>query len=729
MAFNLDHTRAGDLSLAGSYVAFSGSFRFPKPTTPGGCAVFLTTNSATIDSIVDLQTCLNCLVPSNEIGTASTLSSDNGASSALLVGNNDLINHENLPDLVKSCVFVVDSSNQLTLLNQAQRGSLAFTRNSYKTYVLCDSFNNINNWVQLAVEDICIKSLNSLTGVVSISGSHLSSSSQFGGNVETGIQRLFTGYISNSDLISTYMQDLDLGLCLGSYSTFTDLSSELSAYKTENQVSTCLLDYTDNNGTGSLFSPYVLQDNLGEASESQYNYGTGVSCILCVGSQGFIDDSVLPDISLVEAFTISSQSDLTSLTTATIGDVAFDTVNKLNYILSSCAVGGYSTAENWKQFSAESGSLLNVNNHTADPNSTVTIYSDDVCLIDNPGSLTVSDVLALIESSVGGIQSDYKSSGAFVSDRQNYVTTSVFDSIASQKADAEHTTLISDVENLDSCISSISPFSESNLINLQKSYSYQLSNSGLANSCGSLILGDQAKSKSNYSLVQGAGKFNEFGDAQYQSLVQKLSTNDSEWNSIFNIQMDANSIVLLNASFVSRHDDAFRLEGAVVREVGNSCLPNDLAKSIYSTGTSSNDVRLCTNSSGFALQVKGQSYWMGNLEMVSTKSSGAAPSELIGLYWNNSVDSDWFNVGGNWFTENTLTTQATSLPSGSSDVFMNGSVAAVVDLDNADWVQPNSIDTTSVTDSKGIVFTSANNEVFNGVIYGNASFSGNASFQ
>ena len=729
MAFNLDHTRAGDLSLAGSYVAFSGSFTFPKPTTPGGCAVFLTANSAVIDSIVDLQTCLDSLVPSSEIGTASTLSSDNGASSALLVGNNDLINHENLPDLVKSCVFVVNSSNQLTLLNQAQRGSLAFTTSNYKTYVLCDSFNNINNWIQLAVEDICIKSLNSLTGVVSISGSHLSSSSQFGGNVETGIQRLFTGYISNSDLSSTYIQDLDLGICLGYYSTLNNLSSELSSYKTENQVSTCLLDYTDNNGTGSLFSPYVLQNDLGEASESQYNYGTSSSSILCVGSQGFIDESVLPDISLVEAFTISSQSDLTSLTTATIGDVAFDTVNKLNYILASCAVGGYSTVENWKQFSAESGSLLNVNNHTANPNGTVTLYSDDICATNDPASSTVSDSLTLLENLVSGVELNFKTSGSLISDRSNYVLQTLFDSIASQKAEAEHSTSMSDVQDLNSCILNISAFSESNLINLQKSYSYQLSNSGLANSCGSLLLGDQAKSKSNYSLVQGAGKFNEFGDAQHQSIVQKLLTNDSNWNDIFNVQMDVNSIVLLNASFVSRHDDAFRLEGVVVREVGNSCVPNDLAKSIYSTGSLNNDVRLCTNSSGFALQVKGQSYWMGDLEMISTKSSGLPPSELIGLYWNNTVDSDWFNVAGNWFTENTLTNQAASLPSGSSDVFMNGSVAAVVDLDNVNWVQPNSIDTTSVTDSLGIVFTSANNEVFDGTIYGNASFSGNASFQ
>ena len=166
-----------------------------------------------------------------------------------------------------------------------------------------------------------------------------------------------------------------------------------------------------------------------------------------------------------------------------------------------------------------------------------------------------------------------------------------------------------------------------------------------------------------------------------------------------------------------------------MRNDGSVFIEDELSKSIYSTGSITHDVRVCAGASTFALQVKGQSYWTSNLEMVSTKMSGMAGSDGIGLYWNNEVDSDWFNVGANWFTENTLTTQATSLPSGSSDVFMNGSVAAVVDLDDADWVQPNSIDTTSVTDSKGIVFTSASSAVFNGVIYGNASFSGNASFQ
>jgi hypothetical protein len=120
---------------------------------------------------------------------------------------------------------------------------------------------------------------------------------------------------------------------------------------------------------------------------------------------------------------------------------------------------------------------------------------------------------------------------------------------------------------------------------------------------------------------------------------------------------------------------------------------------------------------------------MSNIEMVSVKSTGVGAPDGIGLYWNNVNGSDWFNVGQNWFTDNGLSAQATSLPSGSSNVYMNGSVAAVVDLDDANWVQPNSIDTTAVTDAKGICFTSASNAVFSGTVYGNASFGGSASFE
>ena len=726
MAFNLDHTSSGNLNLAGSYTAFTGAFTFPRPSRTDAPSVFLTEDAANISAITGLQSCLDLLVNSNEVGTASTLNANNSANNALLINNNNLIEVSALPDSVHSKVFVVANSGQLVLLNDAQKGSVAYTSSRYKTYILTGTFNNINNWIGLLNPDNCVDSVNSKSGVVLISGNDLSSAAGYGVNVDLAIECLSSDYVDSSYLSSEYKTDSSLASDLLSYVTITGLTDTLNSYATTGEVSGCLANYTNDAGTGALFSPHVLKATTGSAALSQHNVGTGSSCILCVGSLGFVDSSVLPDVSLVETFIVSSQNALTGLTTATIGDVAFDTVNKFNYILTSCAVGGYSSTGNWSKLSAEEGLLLNVNNHTAEPDSTVTLYSNDINV---SGSYDISENLSDIDSLVDSVELDYKTSGSLVSDRGGYVTESTFNDIASTKSTTGHAHAMSDITDLDTCISDIKAFTETNLINLEKSYSYKLSNSGSATACGSLILGDGGKAKHNYSLVQGAGKFAEIGDAQYESLVGKVNVADSNWNNIIQVQMDTNSIALLNAGFVSRDGDAFALQGAVVREAGSASVPEEPAKSIYASGDASNDVRISPNSSGFSLQVKGQSYWTSNLEMVYTKSSGVAAPDGIGLYWNNVSGSNWFSVAQNWFTENTLTTQASSLPSGSSNVYMNGSVAAVVDLDNANWVQPSSIDTTSVSDSKGICFTSASNAVFSGTVYGNASFGGNASFQ
>ena len=728
MAFNLDHTSSGNLNLAGSYVAFTGSFNFPKPAVAGSTVTLIAEQAAYISSISGLQSCLNLLVPTGDIKTASTLNADNTACNAILVNENNLINISTLPDAIKSCVFVVSNSGQLVLLSEAKKGSIATTTNTYKSYVLANgTFNDVSNWIPLLNPDNCVDSVNSKTGIVLISGCDLESVAGYGANVGSAVQLLSTGYTNLTCLTTNYVTQADFNDDVSPYQTSSSFTNQLLSYATTGCVSNCLSFYTNNNGTGALFAPYVLDSCLGTASESQHNVGTGNSCILCVGSLGFIDSSVLPDVSLVETFIISAPSGLTGLNTATVGDVAFDTVNKYNYILISSGENSYQTLSNWCRLSAEEGLLLNVNNHTADPNSLVTVYSNDVCY--SGSSLSVSDTLYIIDTTVNNISGDYKASGSFVSNRGNYVTTSGFNAAASGKSTTGHVHAIADITDLDSCITSISPFSEANTINLEKSFSYKLADSSSTVSCGSLIFGEGGKAKNNYSIVQSAGKFAENGDAQYSSVVGKVLPADNNWTDIITVEMETNSIGLLNAEFVSRNCDSFRLEGVVVRESGAVSIPEELSKAIYYTGANAGDVRVCSAASNFSLQVKGQSYWMSTLEMVSTKTTGMAGSDGVGVYWQGLDDSNWFNVGGNWFTENTFTSHATSLPSGSSNVQMSGSVAAIVDLDDANWVQPNSINTTSVTDSKGIVFTSASSAVFNGTIYGNASFSGNASFQ
>lgn len=818
MAFNLDHTACGNLDLAGSYTAFTGSFTFPKPVTPGGVVTFLTQEAANVGAVSGLQSCIDLLVNCIDIGTASTLNADNTAYNAICINGSNLIDVSLLPDAICSCAFVVTNSGQLVLLNQAKKGSVAITSNTYRTYVLGDGlFNNIANWIPLLNPDNCIDSVNSKTGVVLISGKDLSSTSSVSNNVSSGIQALYTGLVSNSCLNNNYRLECDFLDDIVPYATTSYLTSELNSYATTQCVSDCLGFYTDNNGTGALFAPYALASTFGTASESQHNVGTGNSCILCVGVSGCIDASVLPDVSLVEAFDITAESDLISLSTATIGDVAFDTVHKFNYILIESSGNAYQDLNNWKKFSAEEGSLLNVNGHTADPNNIVTLYGSDLCGINSSNSIipatstfgpvpvdgslvqtnvsfyipeanyayvnendylyivdqtngstfsyyaqvtliqfaggfgyevqvdvlgyegiasgpstnwkfnvvtNLKDNIEGLQGSIDTLESEYKTSGSLVSDRGGYVLESVFNGIASGKSITGHIHSISDVSDLDSYLYNISPFEEANTINLDKSYSYTLGTGNTTTSCGSLIIGEYGKAKNNYSLVQSPGKFAENGDAQYSSMAGNVQTANTNWTTIIDVELDTNSIALLNAGFVSRAGDSFSLEGAVIRQAGSVFIADELSKSIYSTGSINNDVRVCAGASTFALQVKGQSYWTSSLEMISTKISGVSASGGVGSYWQGFDSSSWYNVTGNWFTENTFTQHATSLPSGTTDVQMVGSVPAVVDLDCASWIQPNSIDTTAVTNADGICFVSATGAVFNGTIYGNAEFFG-----
>jgi hypothetical protein len=97
---------------------------------------------------------------------------------------------------------------------------------------------------------------------------------------------------------------------------------------------------------------------------------------------------------------------------------------------------------------------------------------------------------------------------------------------------------------------------------------------------------------------------------------------------------------------------------------------------------------------------------------------GDGEVNLIGKYFAGN-NNQWFTLSNNWYTNSSLTNQATSLPSGNTNVFMKGSTGALVDLSNPAWVQPASIDTTAVTDFYGICFVSG---TFSGTVYGNATF-------
>jgi hypothetical protein len=87
----------------------------------------------------------------------------------------------------------------------------------------------------------------------------------------------------------------------------------------------------------------------------------------------------------------------------------------------------------------------------------------------------------------------------------------------------------------------------------------------------------------------------------------------------------------------------------------------------------------------------------------------------IGKYFlaNNNK---WF-FSGNWLNNSFQGTS--SLPNQSSDVIMNGAIAALVNLSNIFWVPPDSIDTSRVTDIHGICFISG---IYSPTVYGNVTF-------
>lgn len=117
-------------------------------------------------------------------------------------------------------------------------------------------------------------------------------------------------------------------------------------------------------------------------------------------------------------------------------------------------------------------------------------------------------------------------------------------------------------------------------------------------------------------------------------------------------------------------------------------------------------------------------YTDGVITLVSDGNGGGGNTPVTGQYYYSASSSDWYTVS-NWWGNSSHTQQATTLPLSSTNVvIVNGSVEPVVSLDNANWVQPASIDSGSV----GITFTSQNFGNVTCSISGEATFEGNSTY-
>lgn len=104
-----------------------------------------------------------------------------------------------------------------------------------------------------------------------------------------------------------------------------------------------------------------------------------------------------------------------------------------------------------------------------------------------------------------------------------------------------------------------------------------------------------------------------------------------------------------------------------------------------------------------------------------------APQGGTGKYWYTETsdnDADKWQSLISWYVNSNNTNQATSLPDGTTDVIINGSIGPIADLDRQDWVQPQSIN----SGTAGVTFTSQTNQNVTISITGPVTFMGNATY-
>jgi hypothetical protein len=159
-----------------------------------------------------------------------------------------------------------------------------------------------------------------------------------------------------------------------------------------------------------------------------------------------------------------------------------------------------------------------------------------------------------------------------------------------------------------------------------------------------------------------------------------------------------------------------RNENALSFDLRNFLLTNE---SFTSNVGSNKNVNLTFESHfGSALNLKNGIFASGLIDASSDFSNK--------IYFNYELNSNWFNTNS-WYTDNSFTNNAGIIPQSYSEVIMYGNGAAVINLDNVNWITPAYIDTRNVNDINGVCFYSENNNKFNGTILGNSSYWGNAS--
>jgi hypothetical protein len=102
-------------------------------------------------------------------------------------------------------------------------------------------------------------------------------------------------------------------------------------------------------------------NNSATGSAASYDVGTGVGEIPVLDNNGKIPGDLIPSVAIKDVFVVNGTGEITSLSNASIGDVAIATGDKLNYILCSSGASSYSTFSNWKKVQFEQQRVTCVN--------------------------------------------------------------------------------------------------------------------------------------------------------------------------------------------------------------------------------------------------------------------------------------------------------------------------------------------------------------------------------
>jgi hypothetical protein len=291
-----------------------------------------------------------------------------------------------------------------------------------------------------------------------------------------------------------------------------------------------------------------------------------------------------------------------------------------------------------------------------------------------------------------------------------------------------------------------------NNINTNCSFTYSLTSGSTTETFNSLILGSTGKSKYNYEdgynyqtridqqVVHSAGYLYNLGDSQSTTLLSRAYVNTTECVKLLCATLDLNTAVYIDldaigmcSAFACKYA-AFNIKGTLYKNSDNT-ICSGLFRCTYllqPNVLAPYDTFVALDNGNFSIAVSGEGsaplQWLTRVKILEIPSTtGQVGSSTSGIYWTSTNDIYWFNLY-NWYSD-VYQTNALGYPKSTTNTILSGNAAAYLNIDCELWVQPNSINTTLITESCGICLGSNNSCTFSGIIYGNAHLYGNIIFK